>query len=170
MLLRRLSWCANRASPTARTQCVSSDLCAVSSVLGQTVAALQTEQELVQRQVAGDCTCQARCFSSCQRLWAIGSGRLASLTGCSCAALGLTCQPSRIQASHQSAELGVGQHWRVCQEGAPREGVVCDSLLQAAASGRGTWQGRGEDVNSCQLKSNQFKYLGWVAAVWFVLL
>ena len=71
----------------------------------------------------GGCTCQARCFSSCQQLWATGPGAqelvlvwgtvsdatcfsscqqlwatnssgLASLTGCGCATLGLTRQPS----------------------------------------------------------------------------
>ena len=75
------------------------------------------------------------------------------LAGWSCATLGLTHQLSCIQASHQSAELGVAQQWRVCQEGAPREGVICGGLLQAAPNGRGTWQGRREDVNSCQPKA-----------------
>ena len=92
----------------------------------------------------------ATCFSKCQQLsWATDVGRLGSLTRCSGAALMLTCQPRCLQASHQSAELGVGQNWRVGQEGAPWEGVVCGGLLQGASSCRDTWQGRRVDVNPC---------------------
>ena len=92
----------------------------------------------------GDCTCTPHASAAASS--ATGQQVLAGWPSqpamLHCTALMLTCQPRCIQAGHQSGELGVGQHWRVCQEGATREGVVCGGLLQGAPGSRGTWQGR----------------------------